>query len=125
MSSEKSEKKTKKKHATDPYAVPHLNRNREYEDVSTVVWQEVLGTNSPRRDRERAVGLTGAGIEGWNCRACDAHNAMLQLYCGVCGGHAPKSNFEMQRSIDKALSEGKSGGSSAKGSDSDKSQKTR
>ena len=66
MASEKGEKKTKKKHATDPYVIPHLNRNREFEDVSTVVWQEVLGTNSPRRDRENS----GSGGGAAECSSC-------------------------------------------------------
>ena len=40
-------KKKVKKHAKNPYAIPQLTRNREFDDVSTVVWQDVLA-QTPR-----------------------------------------------------------------------------
>ena len=86
-------KKKRKKKKGDPYALaipkpagPQPSRS---------AWDNVLGVNSPRRNGDNAVGLTGAGSAGWDCGACNSHNGMVQLYCTVCGGRAPKSSVEL------------------------------
>jgi Ran GTPase-activating protein (RanGAP) involved in mRNA processing and transport len=87
-------KKKKRKKKGDPYAlaVPKPTGPQP----SRSVWDAVLGVNSPRRNGDNAVGLTGAGNSGWDCGACNSHNGMVQLYCTVCGGRAPKSTVELE-----------------------------